>query len=346
MARKTITCAFSPSRNHRHVMAETEAVLSYDGGDVKQWKRRLRNRLRTLLGTMPKERVPLNVRHLWRHDHPLGYIDKIVFTAESHCDVPAYVSIPGDRTPPFPFMICLQGHSTGMHNSIAVQQDDETTPLKIEGDRDFAIQCMRRGLAALCIEQRSLGERREKKQSRVCPYNPCHDAFVQALMMGRTLLGERVYDVDRAIDYLATRDDVDMHRIGIMGHSGGGTTGIYAAAVLPRLSFAMPSCSFCTFRDAKMAVYHCSCGYLPGILKYAEMADVLGLFAPHPIVIVTGRDDDIIPLVGVRKAFRRLKNIYRAAGADHHCHLVIGKEGHRFYAEAAWPIMMREIEML
>ncbi len=219
-------------------------------------------------------------------------------------------------------------------------------PMKIEGDRDFAIGCMRRGIAALCLEQRSLGERKEMKQLRVCPHNNCHDAFVQALMMGRTLLGERVYDVDRGIDYLATRDDVDLHRIGIMGHSGGGTTSAYAAAVLPRLSFAMPSCSFCTFRNSKMALYHCSCGYLPGLLKYAEMADILGLFAPHPIVIVAGREDDIIPLTGARKAFRRLKNIYRVAGADNHCHLVIGKKGHRFYAEDAWPLMMREIEML
>ena len=54
-----------------------------------------------------------------------------------------------------------------MHNSIAVQREDETKLLKVEGDRDFGLECMRRGIAALCIEQRSFGERREQKQERV-----------------------------------------------------------------------------------------------------------------------------------------------------------------------------------
>ncbi len=346
MTRAEKSFAFSPSQHHRHIMSVTEMTLAYNGGDFQRWRRRLRNRLRRLLGKMPENRVPLNVQHLWRRSHPLGQIEKIVFTSEPHCDVPAYVCIPGNAIPPFPFMICLQGHSTGMHNSIAVRPEDETQSLKVEGDRDFGIGCMSRGIAALCVEQRSSGERKEKKQSRVCPHNTCHDAFVQALMVGRTLLGERVYDVDRGIDYLATRNDVDMNRIGVMGNSGGGTTSVYAAAVLARLSFAMPSCSFCTFRDSKMALYHCSCGYLPNVLQYAEMADIMGLFAPRPVVITAGKDDSIIPLTGVRRAFRQLKRIYRAAGAQENCHLVIGQNGHRFYAEDAWPVMMREIERL
>ena len=35
--------------------------------------------------------------------------------------------------------------------------------------------------------------------------------------------------------------------------------------------------------------------------------------------------------------------IYNAAGAGDRCHLVVGKEGHRFYADDAWPRMLREI---
>lgn len=75
-----------------------------------------------------------------------------------------------------------------MHNSIAVQRDDNTLPLQVEGDRAFGLECMRRGLAALCIEQRSFGERRERKQKRVGSHG-CHDATMHALMLGRTLVG-------------------------------------------------------------------------------------------------------------------------------------------------------------
>jgi dienelactone hydrolase len=230
-----------------------------------------------------------------------------------------------------------------MHVSIGVQREDETQPFDSPGDRDFALGCMARGIAALCIEQRSFGERREQTQKQVSPHG-CHDAAMQALLVGKTLIGERVYDVERGIDYLATRGDVDMHRVGVMGNSGGGTITIYAAALLPRLAFAMPSCSFCTFRDSIGAIYHCADNYVPGILKAADMADVLGLFAPRPVVVVAGRDDSIFPIDGVRSAFEQLRHIYVAAGAEEACQLVVGEGGHRFYAADAWPVMQNIIQ--
>ena len=332
----------SPSVNHRYLMDHIDQALAYDGGDVKTWQRRLRRKVRLLVGDMPRERVPLRTQTLWRREHPLGTIEKIVFTSEPHADVPALVCLPAVARPPYTFFICLQGHSTGMHNSIAVGRDDNTKPIDVPGDRDFGLLCMSRGIAALCIEQRSFGERREQVQEKVASHG-CHDATMHALMLGRTLVGERVYDVDRGLDYLAERGDADMRRVGVMGNSGGGTISLFAAALLPRIRYAMPSCYFCTFRDSIMSIYHCMDNYVPGLLKYAEMPDVMGLFAPKPIVIVAGREDPIFPIKGVRKAFRRLKQIYAAAGAGDRCHLVVGNGGHRFYAEDAWPRMLREI---
>jgi len=270
---------YSPSQYHRRLMGATDQVLNYEGGEVRAWQRRLRRKVRHLVGDMPEPRTSLNTRTLWCRDHPFGTIEKVVFTSEQYCDLPAYVCLPRDARPPYRFLICLQGHNSGMHNSIGVDREDETKPIEVEGDRDFGLGCMRRGFAALCIEQRSFGERREQVQERVSEHG-CHDAVMHALMLGRTLLGERVYDVDRGIDYLASRGDADMRRIGVMGNSGGGTASLFSAALLPRIAFAMPSCYFCTFTDSIMSIYHCSDNYVPGLLKYAEMADVMGLFAP------------------------------------------------------------------
>jgi hypothetical protein len=267
----------------------------------------------------------------------------VAFTAEPMSDFVFYFFLSEYADPPYTFMICVQGHSSGMHNSIAVQREDETGPLEVPGDRDFGLGCMRRGVAALCIEQRSFGERREQEQEQASD-RLCQEATMHALMLGRTLIGERVYDVDRGIDYLASRGDADMDRIGVMGNSGGGTTSVFAAALLDRLDFAMPSCYFCTFRDSIMSLYHCECNYVPGLLKVAEMADVTGLFAPRPVVIVAGQEDDIFPIEATRRAFEDLKGIYAACGAEDRCHLVIGSEGHRFYADDAWPVMLREME--
>jgi dienelactone hydrolase len=198
-------------------------------------------------------------------------------------------------------------------------------------------------VAAIAIEQRCFGERREQVQKHIASHG-CWDGTMHTLMLGRTMIGERVWDVDRAIDYLSTRKDVDMKRIGVMGNSGGGTISVFSAALLPRIRFAMPSCYFCTFRDSLMSIYHCGDNYVPSLDKGAEMSDVLGLFAPKPVVVVAGKTDPIFPVAAVRKAFKDLKQIYAAAGAADRCHLVVGPEGHRFYADLAWPKMLRELK--
>jgi Abhydrolase family len=334
--------SFAPSLYHRYVMDHTELKLAYDGGDVAAWQKKLRRKLREQVGHHRGERVPLRVRSQWRREHELGTIERIVFSSEPHCDVPAYVCLPRNAEPPYAWFVCLQGHSTGMHNSIAVARSDDKHRIPVPGDRDFGLGCMARGVAAICIEQRSMGERSETVQKQVATH-PCHDATMHSLMLGRTLVGERVWDVDRAIDYLMTRDDVDRRRIGVMGNSGGGTVSVFAAALLPRLTVAMPSCYFCTFHGGVMSIYHCMDNYVPGLMQTAECADVMGLFAPRPVVIVAGKDDRIFPIREVRKAFRVLKRIYEAAGAGDRCHLVVGPGGHRFYADLGWAKMLKEL---
>jgi len=328
-----------PEECHRHTMLNRKPLMAYAGGDVAAWQAALRAKLQDLIGDTPTP-APLNVRSLWKREHPLGSIEKIIFTAETLADVPAYVCLPKNAKPPYVFFICLQGHSSGMHLSIAIDRETEKKTVKVEGDRDFGLGCMARGVAALCVEQRALGERRQRLPVND-PRTPCHDATLHALMLGRTLIGERVFDVDRAIDYLETRGDVDMSRLGVMGNSGGGTVSLFAAALLPRVRFAMPSCYFCTFRDSLMSVYHCMCNYIPGLLKYAEMADVMGLFAPKPLVIVAGRQDPIFPFNGVQEAFEHLRTIYKAAGAENLCRLVVGEGEHRFYAREGWGEMLK-----
>jgi hypothetical protein len=57
------------------------------------------------------------------------------------------------------------------------------------------------------------------------------------------------------------------------------------------------------------------------------------------VTVVAGRHDDIFPVAATRRAFRDLKRIYTAFDAADRCKLVIGPEGHRFYADLAWPVM-------
>lgn len=316
--------------------------LTSNKKNPKAWQNALRKKLKTLIGLddlETRKRVPLKPKSLWKREHPLGTIEKLVLTSETHSQMPVYFCLPKNISGPVPAVICLQGHSSGMHNSIAVNAEDEVDPIQVDGDRDFAFHAMKRGFAALCVEQRAFGERAETVQAQRGTQT-CHDAAMRALLLGRTLAGERVFDVDRAVDFLETRKEINAEKIGIMGNSGGGTISTYAAALLPRIAFAMPSCSFCTFRDSIFSIHHCSDNYLPGILRWAESEDVAGLIAPKPLVIVNGVKDDIFPIVPARKAFSAVRAIYRAFGAEKKCRFVEGPEGHRFYADLAWPALL------
>ena len=136
-----------------------------------------------------------------------------------------------------------------MHASISVAWQDESAFKYDGGDRDFAIQCLAKGYAALCVEQRALGEKSCMDDRKY----GCRRLALHNLMFNETLIGNRVFDVDRAIDFIYARTYLRNDRIGIVGNSGGGTTAIYSGAILPRLTHVMPSSCFSTYRDSIIA---------------------------------------------------------------------------------------------
>lgn len=298
-----------------------------------------RENLEKLLGVediLHEERIPLDPKTLWRKDFPFGSVEKVRIQLEEGVSTCLYICLPPNAKPPYQAFICLQGHSTGMHTSIAVDWHDEETPLPWDGDRDFAIGCLKRGIPAVCLEQRYMGEN-SRKENR----DPdCLQMCENALLRGRTALGERVFDVDRTIDYLAERGDFDISKIGVMGNSGGGTTSMFAGAVLPRLTHVMPSSSFSSFHDSIGTIWHCLCNHIPNLYAFGESSDVLGLIAPRPLVIVNGEKDEIFPIGPAKEEFAKIKARYESMGAGDKCFHVIGPEGHRFYAEIAWEKML------
>jgi dienelactone hydrolase len=322
-------------------MENTPRELAWKGQPFKPWQRRLRARLIKLLGGFPRERGPLDVEELEREETPDYVRRKIVFTSEPYADVPCHLLIPRGIKRRVPGMVCLQGHSPGMHISIGVAHNDQEKEL-VQGDRDIAVQAARQGFVALALEQRCFGERGETIQQQRAEH-PCQDAVMHSLLLGRTLIGERVWDVMRAIDLLQTVPEVNPRRIGCMGNSGGGTATFFSACVERRIKVAVVSCYFCTAAHSIMRIYHCADNYVPGMLKVAEMGELAGLVPPRKMLVVAGKEDSIFPFPGVQEAFATAKDIFTAAGCPENIELAVGEGGHRFYAQPSWPIIQRMI---
>jgi hypothetical protein len=224
-----------------------------------------------------------------------------------------------------------------------VTHSDQERAHMEEGARDVAVQAAREGYLAIAPTTRAFGETRTEADREADALSSCTIALRHALLVGRTPIGERVWDMSRIIDWALERDDVDGTQIAITGNSGGGTVSLWAAAVDERISVAVPSCYFCTFVGSIGTIHHCDCNYVPGILQLGEMYDVAGLIAPRPFCAVAGKDDPIFPLEYVQIAFEKLRAVYEAAGAADRCELYVGDGGHRFYPAGAWPFLRRSL---
>lgn len=327
--------ALDPKVKHRLLMQQVKPDMRWTPGEaVSAWQEKARAKLREVLG-LPIDGGVENFRIEWtKEDDP--FWDEIRFTFESEpgVDVPCHLVLPKAYEGKLPLAICLQGHGTGMHISLRRTKypgDEED----FDGDRDFARQAVERGFAALALEQRAMGERGSKPDGSP----DCNHPAYQAILLGRTLIGERCHDVSRAIDVVEKHFPmIDMDRICVMGNSGGGTTTIYAAALDTRIAAAMPSCALCGYYASIGAMQHCPCNYIPGIMKHFDMGDLAAMIAPRPLVAVNGVTDASFPIDSAKEQVEIARPVYEAAGAGDKLRHVIGPEGHRFYEPQAWPV--------
>ncbi len=250
-------------------------------------------------------------------------------------------SIWNDRGRKLPLIMVPHGHNHP-HIYVGISRDEKEEAHMLEGERDIARQAAaEEGYIAIAPTTRAFGETRTAKDIRADKMHSCRDQLVHGLLVGRTPIGERVWDASRLIDWALTNLPVDERRIAITGNSGGGTISLYAAACDTRIALSMPGCYFCTFAGSIGSIHHCECNYVPGMLRMGEMYDLAGLIAPRPFCAIAGRDDPIFPIEHVRFAYDRLKAIYAVAGAEDRCALSIGEGGHRFYKTPAWSFVRR-----
>jgi hypothetical protein len=170
--------------------------------------------------------------------------------------------------------------------------------------------------------------------------NPdCRQVAMRAILMGRSLVGERVWDIMRLIDAIGEyfSDVIDVDKIICLGNSGGGTATAYATAMDERIKIGVPSCAVCRYADSIGAMLHCECNYVPYVAKDFDMGELIALSAPRAVVVVSGAKDGIFPIDGAKACVAVGMEAYRKVGREAFLTHVIGEGGHRFYADDAWP---------
>lgn len=338
---------FDPVAYSRQRHAQSPLRLRFNATSApatKAWQRKLRAKVTELIGGFPTSKPALAPRSLETKDFGKYTREKFVYTSREGVDVLAYLLKPKGVKGPLPVMLCIPGHGRGVDDVVGIDEKGNERTDKAGYMKDFAITFAENGVAALAIEPCAFGYRRDPiSKGKGAGANACQPAAGAALLLGETMIGWRVWDVMRAIDYVETRSDLDPKRVGCIGISGGGTCTMFATALDTRIKTAMISGYLCTFKDCILSLSHCMDNYVPGILNWAEMSDVAGLIAPRPLFCESGELDKIFPLAGFNQGYGELEKIYATLGAKDQLQREIHPFAHTFHGEKGIPFLVAHL---
>lgn len=305
------------------------------------WREQLKPKFIELLGGFPQVKSELKVKLIEEVDCLDHIRQRVEFESYPGFAFPAYVLIPKNISGKLPAVIACHGHGYGSKDTVGLEPDG--APRKeATYHKDFALELMRKGFLVIVPELLGFGDTRLKEDAAKPPWdNSCYRIATNLLMMGQTLAGHRIYQIIRTLDYLETRADVDMNRIGCMGISGGGLVAGFTAAVDDRIKAVVVSGYVNLFRDSIMAVHHCVDNFIPGILQYAEMPDILALNAPRPMLVEAGTKDHIFPIEATREAIRQLEQVYEVLGVPERLEQDVFKGGHEISGQKAYDWLKR-----
>ncbi|GAB4453428.1 MAG: alpha/beta hydrolase family protein [Armatimonadaceae bacterium] len=316
-------------------------------GGAGYWQESLRSALDIRLGGLSTwERVPLDtvVHEVVELD---GYRrEAITFATRPGLRAFGYYLVPNNISGREPAVLCLPGHGRGVDSIVGIAEDGTQRKLGEVGEyqADFALRCVAEGYPAFALEQISFGHRRDDEARRQGPgASSCTRDSMAALMVGESVIGWRVWDAMRALDFLLTRPEVAPDRLATMGISGGGLTSLFTAALDTRVACAVVSGYLCTFADSILAVNHCVDNYAPGLLSLCEMPDIAGLIAPRLLFAESGDVDPIFPKHGFEKAVAQTAEIYAAFNAETSFAYELFSGDHRFYGEGAFAFLRERI---
>jgi len=265
------------------------------------WQKRVRPNVISALGGFPG-RTPLEARVAGVVQRDGYRVEKILFESRPGFYVTALLFLPDANrfAPPYPGILVPCGHS----------DNGKALP----GYQRGALLAAVNGMAALLYDPIDQGERGQGVgKGGTTGHNV---TGVSAALLGLNTATFRIWDGMRALDYLASRPEVDAKRLGCMGNSGGGTLTAYLSALDERVAVSAPSCFISSIyhvcaaigpQDAEQNLY--------GQMAFGlEHAGWLMLRATKPTAVVT-KTKDFFPIEGARETAQEIGALYGRLGA-------------------------------
>ncbi len=302
---------------HRHLVNRAfEGMLAGDrrreealaAGSAAAHLHRVRDSVRAAFGEMPfaASGGPLELETVSRHETRTCTIENVLFDSFPGWRVNASVFIP---------------KTAGPHRAIVI-------PVGHSGKQFANYQIPAQAFASLgyvAVLFDPPGQASEKQ--------PGNDHFrdgVRSFLLGLSPNRYFVLDALRCIDYLETRDDVDLSRgVGMTGVSGGGVTTLFAAIFDDRIACTGPSCCINRVIDHPLGDSYSECPEKYWDRRIADGIDAVDIALasyPVPMLYMAGRDDEVFTI----DKSRELAALCAAA-----CERLGGADRFAFYEDAS-----------
>lgn len=278
----------------------------------------LKQKFKTVLGALP-EKAALAAKTTGVIETLDYRIEKVVYQSFENHHVTANLYVPKGKGK-FPAVLFFCGHED---LSKATETYQKTAAL-------FA----QNGFIVLVVDPISQGERvqltDENGKALTRGSTTEHTLLNQSSnLLGTSVAAYELFDNIRSLDYLVTRPEVDIDKIGCIGNSGGAMQAIYFAAVDERIKVVAP-CSYLASRENTLATAGAAdgCAQIPNEgMAQLEMSDYLIAAAPKPILVLAGRYD-FIDYNGTLQSVEDLKKVYQMLNAPEKLKLFSFDDGH------------------
>lgn len=319
---------------------ETAAIRTAAGWEAR--RARVRKVLNSVLGPWP-EKTPLNPRAMGVLERDGYRIEKLVFESRPGFYVTAALYIPAKLDGRTPGILYIPGHSETGFRSLSYQ--------------NACTNLVKKGFVVLTYDPIGQGERHQELDpesgkpfvtTQMVPHYMRHSyPGNQCFLAGASLSRYFIWDAIRGIDYLVSRPEVDGTRIGVTGHSGGGTMTVFVSAIDDRVKVAVPSGYVTSYRRmlAINGVQDAEQNILDGLFHGIEHADWLLARAPKPTLLLT-TTYDFFPIQGARETGAAMTRIYKTLGEGGNFDRAEDDYNHgytRRNSEAAYAFLMKHL---
>jgi dienelactone hydrolase len=174
-------------------------------------------------------------------------------------------------------------------------------------------------------------------EERIARYNAFaaqHESVVAKSLFcaGLTWPGVTAAEDRAALDFLASRPDVDPQRLGCGGLSGGGMRTVFLAGLDDRIRCAVCAGFMTTWRDFLLntSYTHTWMVYVPGLPDLFDFPEILGLRAPLATLVLATTQDPLYTPAETERAGRILQEVFRKAGAPERFRISTYDGPHKF----------------